>query len=339
MKFRSYIFSFDTLHLRRTLPAGAMFAFLLLLAIELGVSRREWPFRLVSSNYVGAFLNMEDELTARRERPLITMFGNSRCGKIAPAQIGRMLRVPEDYVLNLAFPGSDPFVWRLFQRRDHDKLETSRITIICVDGWQYNYFQVRKNPLFRHFAAINERWLLDSDFQVLLGGVLRTFEEREFYTGAARNLFRRSVRSMSGGTGPTAPPEIVETIEQTASRYFDEYRFSRGMQDYYLKSVIETALGDGQKVLLLQLPVRDGFMNLMRSKYSAQYNAYKEVIVQIKMVPLILFEDASNIGLQNSDFEDYGHFSAKGAERFVDFFSRYLFETHPDFLEAQRASK
>jgi hypothetical protein len=328
----SSIFSFDTLQVRWGVPRGLLTAIFLLGALDFGLSRADWPYRINPSSYVGTFLAQEEVLHRDPVPPRIIILGNSRskCGLLSQ-EMERVLRLPSGSVLNLSIESGDHYDNYMFQRRNREQMKSARLLIYGVDAYEWNA-SFPLSERFHHFAGFADRVNLEPSVPSLFGWFFRTEEKSALYHA----IFRRIKGRLVGGSrlatqvrvddppgNQSASPSALGPVEGRVSFWYKQFRLSPKRQAL-LQQVVATAHEDGQQVVIVQLPFRDEYMHEVFRSHASDYNAYEQSIRSLDGVDIRLFEAASDSGLNPSDFQDWDHLNSAGAETFTQVWSNWL---------------
>jgi hypothetical protein len=338
----SSIFSFDTLDVRRGVPRGLLTAIVLLGVLDFGLSRADWPYRKYPSSYVGAFLSQEQALQRDPVPPRIIILGNSRskCGLLS-REMEQFLHLPSGAVLNLSLESGDHYDNYILQRRNRQIMKSARLLICCVDAYEWN----ANYPLserFHHFAGLTDRLDLEPSIPNLFGWFFRTEEKAALYHGIFRRIKER-VAAASRLVGrasiddppvnqPTSPASLGP-VEGRVSFWYKNFRLSRERQ-LLLQQVVGAAQEDGQQVVIVQLPFRDEYMHEVFRTHASDYAAYQRSIRGIDGAQAKFFETASACGLEPTDFQDWDHLDAAGAEKFTRVWCNWLATNEQDTVTA-----
>ncbi len=332
MPSRSSIFSFDTLQIRGGVPRGLLTAIVLLGVLDFGLSRADWPYRKYPSSYVGTFLAQEQALRRDPVPPRIIILGNSRskCGLLAQ-DMERLLGLPKGAVLNLSIESGDHYDNYIFQKRNRQLMNSARLLIYGVDAYEWNA-DFPLSERFPHFAGLTDRLSLEPSVPSLFGWFFRTEEKAALYHAIFRRIkarlaaATRILTQAAGNDPPTKPSASAahpETVEGRVSFWYKHFRLSPKRQAL-LQQVVTTAHEDGQRVVILQLPFRDEYMQEVFRAHASDYKAYQQSIRNLDGVDVRLFETASDCGLEPMDFEDWDHLNSAGAGKFTQVWCRWL---------------
>jgi hypothetical protein len=352
VKSPSSIFSSDTLKLHFGVPRGLLLAVGLLIAVETGISRREWLYRVYPASFVGSFLRCENELCRAAIPPQIVIMGNSCSGEgLLPRVLERELHLPEGAVLNLSVNAGSPYEARLFQRRNYEELKKVRLLILGVDDFQFNR-GLQSSEVFFHFSTLWERLRAQPTLEIVVGGVWRTFEMQRVYgnlwkaaqTRIARigdQVFQRiGVLSAIVEDQPKSTPprtDDIATANPLSSVGTSRPAFTMATEQLEcLQQFLQTAWAAQQKVLLVQLPFRDTYMKALLETRPADYENYKRSLNSLANGQTVFFEFGSASGLQETDFSDSWHLTAAGADKFTRVFARFLRDSKSDVLPQLR---
>lgn len=341
MKFLSSIFSSDTLQIHVWCPRSVILATGLLLALDWGVSRPDWLHRCFPNSYVGTFLKQERLLRNCSHDPEIVIIGNSRASGLDPAVLERELQLPAGAAFCFSIAAGDPYDGVLAERRNRDRLGRARLIIFCIDSWQFDSTLPLSSKRFIHFASLRDRWRAGHRWDVLVGGFWRTYDQEDLFQGVAKQILSSALHKEAPVQWRRTQRETVRdtrTAAEMAHRYFRDYQLSTVMRDF-LALLINQVSPEGQKIMLVQLPFRSGYLHTVTQEYGANYHAYKALLETMHPLPTAFFENTSACGLQDDDFEDYGHLTEAGAEKFTKYFAGWLRIGHPELVPNPAASR
>jgi hypothetical protein len=343
----SSIFSFDTLQLRWGVPRGLLTALVLLVLLDFGLSRADWPYRKYPLSYVGAFLAQEQTLQSSSVPPRVIILGNSRSkGGLLPREMEHILGLPEGSVLNLSIESGDHYDNYIFQQRNQQQMKSARLLIYGADAYEWNA-NFPLSERFHHFAGLTDRLKLDPSADTLFGWFFRTEEKTALYRAIFRRIKARmiapfrptektEVRDLPGDQAPA--PETLGPVTGRVAFWYKNFQISPPRQAL-LQQVVHTAREDGQQVVILQLPFQDEYMQELLRSHANDYDAYKQSIRSLNDVHVALFENASACGLGPADFRDWDHLNTIGAAKFTQSWCDWLKTHAPDTLAALTAPR
>jgi hypothetical protein len=338
----SSIFSFDTLQIRWGVPRGLLTAIVLLGVLDFGLSRADWPYRMNPSSYVGTFLAQEEVLRHDPVPPRIIILGNSRSKSgLLSQEMEHVLGLPNGAVLNLSIESGDHYDNYMFQKRNRQLMKSAQLLIYGVDAYEWNA-NFPLSERFHHFAGLADRLNLEPSIPSLFGWFFRTEEKAALYHAIFRRIKGRLVRAshLAGqvavddhSTNQPESPASLGPVEGRVSFWYKQFRLSPKRQAL-LQQVVDTARADGQQVVIVQLPFRDEYMHEVLRAHASDYNSYQQSIRALHGVDIHLFEEASDNGLAASDFKDWDHLDATGAEKFTRVWCDWLTAHEKDTLTA-----
>jgi hypothetical protein len=339
---RSSIFSFDTLQVRWKVPRGLLTAILLLGVLDCGLSRADWPYRKYPLSFVGTFFSQEEALRNDPVPPGIIILGNSRSeyGLLA-REMERFLGLPNGAVLNLSLDGGDHYDNDLFQKRNRQTMKSARLLIYSVDAYQWND-NFPLNERFHHFAGLTDRLNFEPSVPSLFGWFFRTEQKAALYHAIFRQIEKRvvdashlagrAVMDDASANQPTSPAPLGP-IEDWVSSWYKNFRLSP-RREKLLQQIVGRAQEDGQRVLIVQLPFRDEYIHELYRSHASDYAAYERSIGKLHGVDVKFFETASGCGLVPTDFKDWSHLNAVGAEKFTRRWCDWLATHDKDIVSA-----
>lgn len=333
MQSHSSIFSFDSLHARLGWARGLLTAIVLLIILDIGLSRADWPYRRYPLSFVGEFLSKEQALRNNPVAPRIIILGNSRSkAGLIPREMERILGLPEGSVLNLSLASGDHYDNNLFQKRNRQWMKPAPMVVYAVDAFQWND-NLPLSDRFDHFAGLADRLHLQPNAQTLFGWIFRTEVKTAFYRGMFRRIQKSVKAKISGETSlpddTAVTPAPLGPVQDRITFWYKQFKLSPTRQAL-VEATIRTAQEDRQQVVVLQLPFRDEYMRELRRSHGTDYDAYLQSVRSLGEVHLAIFERASDCGLSPSDFGDWDHLNDAGSARFTEWWCNWLITHRKD---------
>ncbi len=322
------IFSFETLKLDRKVPAALLLSLALLLAVEFGLARQDWVWGWIAQSPSGIFDAIEQQLIIPARDPAVIIMGSSRVqGAAGPRILEQALDLPNGSVLNLAMTSGRPFDALMLYERNRDKLSKARVLVFEVAEFQFNGgFSPSERE--RRFATLDQRLsLYDSrnTLDMTVGWVWRTYDAQ----GPLRRLLKSAVSPPITELKITEDGCVdwrTETLERGPLDYdvapevksmYHRFSLSQARVDN-LRRLIELAQADGLKVILIQTPVRDTFVDLVNASHAEQYASYVQATDNLTPgLPVQRWWRASELGIAPTDYYDYGHLTRSGTRIFT----------------------
>jgi hypothetical protein len=310
------------------LPRGALLALLLLLAVELGLARQERLWSWVPASNSGVVDAIERQVITPAQAPQVLLMGSSRVRDgVAPRQLEAALHLPEGAVLNLGLTRGTPWDAALLYRRNRDKLKQARLLVVGVEDWSFNA-AVSPNERYRRFASLSDRvgvYNPDWTRSLVVGWIWRTYDAQ----GPLRNLLTSALKGRPKDL-PIAPDGRVQwrkkesdtgpkdlDLSLDVERAFRKFEVTDGLNDQ-LRDLIALAREDGLTVVLVQVPLRDAYIDLAAQKYPDALARYRDNLRHFSDTPQLIYERASDLGISPEWYYDYGHLTAPGARVFTD---------------------
>jgi hypothetical protein len=296
----------------------------LLLGVEVGVARRDWPWAREPHSDAGVVDALETQVIARAADPVVLLLGSSRMrDAIAPRTLERALGLRPGQVLNLGLTNGEPFSARVLYERNHAVLSRARVAVFAVEPWQVAR-QGHVNERVRRFATLGQRlrWFDGPErLSLVVGALWRTLDAGV----ALRRLAFAPLRHPSPGL-PIGEDGRVEwrdeeqvealakiPVGRSARRHWSGFSPSRGRLAC-LGELVERLRGDGIEVIVVQLPVRDGYWRQVESRWPDRLATYRR-LVEGAVNEVAWMGEAAAEGLERADFYDYGHLTPSGAEK------------------------
>ena len=332
MKSHSSIFSFESLSFRGFRPAGLVTALVLLVLFDVAVARRNTVWNWFPKSQSGIFDVLESNVIAKAQHPMLLVMGNSRIrDAVIPRRLEQELGLPDQSVLNLGLAAGTPFDAIMLYQRNRQTLSRAKWIVFGVEDWFVNAGRP-PNQRDRRFAGLQDRvgvFTWPDTLKLLLGWVWRTYD--------ARVLLYEYV-SRWGVARQSAPPISkdgrVVWREKELDIGPDEFEVSGSVEYFYkqfrpgvgrleqMRRLIEMAQEDGLQVMIIQLPFRDAYTDYVRAQHGWAYQAYRDrlqsLVNTLPDCPVYMFEKASEIGMPQNYFYDYGHMTIRGAQIMTD---------------------
>ncbi len=322
--FRSSISSFSTLQVRGLRPRAGALALLLLLTVEVAVGRQEWIWQAVRASDIGLLNLMDRDVIPVAPPPKVLLMGSSRMrDAVPPRDLERYLRLSEGAVLNLGVTGGTPFEALVLYRRHREKLSQAEVLVISAEDW-YSNAGIRPGDADRRFATLSERlsdYGLEPSLALLVGWVWRTYDARyaierwircqfrdcegSAYVGPDRRVIYRRQEPLEGPAEADVTPDVW--------RFYQNYAWSNGRLRQ-LSRLIADARTDGVRVIVVQFPFRDEYLRAVREQHGEAYGDYLRALRGLDGAEVLVFESASEVGIAQRHFRDYGHLTPLGAE-------------------------
>lgn len=320
---------------------GLAWAIVLLLAVEFGLARQDWFWTKVG---VSAVEEIEQLMIAPAQQPLVVAMGSSRIEYgLAPRVMEASLGLPEGSVLNVAMGGGTAFDALTMYRRNRDKLSQAKLLIVGIDDWYYNAgWPV--NPRDARFATWSER-LEDYESPVrekLLFGWLWHTTELQVVASTfirATALPQPLVLEPDGRMIKQHDPALTrDNVLPMAEVFYGSYQFQM-TRHKQLQKLIDLADEDGLQVLVVQVPLRDEYIDLVQSRWPAEWRRYRETAETLKGATVLLYGKGSAVGMGDADIYDYGHCTAEGAAKFTRLLAKEVDARYPELLKPAAATR
>jgi hypothetical protein len=300
--------------------------------------------------------------------------GTSRIADgIAPKLMNEDLGLPPGSTLNLGLQGGTNFDAMQFYQRNRETLRHAELLVINIDEWCFDSLSgagyrygltapwnerweyVQETGLMQNTGESDEAWkkrgeqhrekLLQRRTEMLLDGV--------FQTRLLLGYFPKAVMIKLGGKTRT---RVLDENDQVRTAHTeigpemnDPALFTDRVQTFYetfdfhpvmighLKQLIECATADGLQVVLLQMPNRRVYQQEVDRLFKPQYDAQRARLEQLAAtyrIPIFCFRYPEACGLEERDFEDYGHLAFRGTRKFTAFMAELIRKNR--FLEENK---
>ncbi|MCK4872989.1 MAG: hypothetical protein KAS72_09710 [Phycisphaerales bacterium] len=351
---RLSISSSDSLDLRGLRPWGLLVCLALLAVVEFGMARQDWLWSMFPKSPSGIVDVLEEQVIEPAPSPVVVILGNSRTrDAIIPAEMEEVLGVPHGSVLNLSLTAGEPYDSYVLYVRNREKLSQARVLMIAIEDWNLNDNQAISER-FRRFATLSDRlgapdW--KDRLSLVAGWVWRTYDARKPLGRLLKEMVLRRDRSVPIGEDgrvvwrtddPEFGPEDVDVSADLdhAYRGFDPSRSGEARNVEYFRRLIALATEDGLHVLLIHPPFRDKFIDKRDSAYPQARASFRAVLDELARMPgdihVLESERASELGIAETCFLDYGHMLASGARIYTRWTATWIRDECGDALALGR---
>lgn len=341
---RSSIFSFDSLRLGRSAPKGLILALAILLAIEVAVARQDWIWRLAPRSETGSMFAIERLVIEKAEDPVVVFMGSSRVrDAIAPRQLESELELPTGTVLNIALTGGSPLdALRLYQR-NRSTLSKARLIVLNFEVPQLAKGQPPSSR-DRCLSSLGDRlkWFDRNECLSLVVGYLwRTFDARAQIQGVAASIVMGETGGASIGEDgrvvwrekplEEGPEEI--NLAPILKRHFEGFTLG-WRQTEAMRAFVEILSEDGVQVMIFHPPLRDSYVEAWTERYPQAHDDVQRALESIENATVCYFEKASELGISDQWFYDYGHLTERGTRTMTARMADILQEKYGHILNA-----
>ncbi|MBI3684536.1 MAG: hypothetical protein HY235_29540 [Acidobacteria bacterium] len=307
---------------------------------EIVIGRTRFVWGLVPDSDLGIVGQIEETIIRGSPDPQVLVFGSSRGrGAFLPTRIEERMGLRRGQVVSLAIGGAHVFDALLIYQRNRSALSKAKMAILDIDPFQFN---VGTEPpvRFRQFASWGDRfaysgakrWRLLADYVFHMDNALPTF------TWYLSQRFRGQVFKRVGidRYGRLA---VVNIADDHDPRLFEERGFRRWVNilygNYEYSPVLEQELvrlirmlrEDGAAVYLVRIPTAGGFLPMLEQSGHTPFTQFKQNMQRVAHelgVVCQIWESGGDVGLRERDYRDWGHLNTPGAEKWTEFFMRWL---------------
>lgn len=345
----SSTFSFDTLQLAGFRPWAAIMTLVMLLGVELGISRQAWVWTHILNSPTGLVAVQDDLIIPNFERPTIVVMGNSRMiDAVSPQMLESNLSLPPESVMNLSLQAGRPFDFLSCYQRNRERLNRSGLLIVGLDDWMFSDQMDTAEQRFRYLATLKQRWEYQGKKRrsFVAGWYVRTMDAGGPMLRTIRSLLRRQEPVLLGDDcrlvfheqvehGPEEVP--LETLEELVYKYYGKFA-PNASQVAYLNELVELARADGVGVMFVRPPLRDQFVDLVTQQQAAQLGQARALQEGLVEVPLAWYDRASELNMPETAFRDYGHMASDGARMFATILSEQIEQCFPEVVATGRST-
>jgi|GEM_PF-1742572 len=315
-----------SLDLRGFRPWGLVCCIALLLAFEVFVARQPWLWAWTPRSQSGIVDVLESRVIEPAPQPTIVVLGSSRVrDAVLPRHLESELDLPTGSVLNLGLNAGTPFDALKLYERNRDKLRQAKLLIVGIDDWYCNA-GMGPNDRDRRFADLSDRvtgFHTEDRVRLTVGWCWKTYDARsplkQFFkvvlgdrpaplplTEDGRVQWRRKEL--------TVGPQQVDVMPDVNMLY-QRYRATDARLNK-LKDLIDMAEADHLQVVVIQVPARDAYMDVVLTDHHDAYEHYRQQVETID-APKLLYERGRELNIPEDHFYDYGHLTLNGATRFT----------------------
>lgn len=352
MSSRSSIFSFDTL--KNPPKPDRVFFLVVLIIICFGtflsmkrVLLEKYSQRAPLLTSVLSYLEQNN-----RGDEKVVFLGSSRfVSCIKTDQLSQLSGLDSSRFINLAVDSGGLWESLFIMRKNPSLLESSPLIVIEIEPWMFNANLIHPiykkphpfEPYFYTWSTFRER-LEHPDTKSklsLLADYFWPISERRNLEQWFSTVHAITTKKVSPGhlTIPHYHYNIdaykslanapIFKAKVIAQYHLNNFSFAKH-KAAYLKRLVDLAQNNATRIILLQPPVRQEYMEVIYK--NPQYLLeYKKVLSFIKSlgndtVHSIIWETPQDCGMDDSVFIDYGHFNIKGAYIFTNVLFRKLNE-------------
>lgn len=330
MKYPSSTSSSKSLDLAGFRPWAVLIAAALLLVVELGVARADWVWRRLPRSDAGVIDALEREVIHHAPTPRILVLGNSRMrDAIPPRQLEAHLGLEEGDVLNASLTAGAIHDSRLMYRRNRDIFSGAEVLVVGIEDWN---LRVIPSPTPRDKRFNDLRYRIEAYRGKVRQGMIVNWAWRSFgfpWTDAVLDTSRRDrspLRFDEDGRvvwrddDPEWGPEEDDSVPNAQRRY---ERFEWAEADLNcLVDLVREAREDGLHVVVVRPPLRDSFMDLRDEWQPGLEEEFRrrirEALAPFDGVDIVFDERASDAGMPEIAFYDFGHMAWGGAAIYTE---------------------
>jgi hypothetical protein len=333
--FRSSILNFESLEgfsprVPATLLAVAAAVLLIEACVRLIPERKLVP---VASRQ-GEIFFMEDDVLPKFDAPKIVVMGSSRIRRaIVPAQLDAQLGLKKGSTVNLGLAYARVFESLYLYERNASKLKHAEWVVLNLDDWQLSTGPKMSNSLYETHGPLWER-LRYPDWQrqrLFLDGLFTMRVELKLVPGA---LFgrKKDVQTLKlDENNQILPPprkEQLDNIDEQIALFYERFNIS-GVLLGHIETLAKKVQANGGKFVLMQLPNCAEYHDKVALTHAADATLERDSVQALAKklgVPLLFFDRPEELGLKDSDYEDYGHLRPSGAKIVTEYLGKKLLE-------------
>ncbi len=275
----------------------------------------------------GEIFFMEDEVLSKFDAPKIVVLGSSRIRRaIVPAQLDAQLGLPKGSTVNLGLAYARVFESLYLYERNEAKLKNAEWVVLNLDDWQLSTGPKMSNSLYETHGPLWER-LSYPEWQrqrLFLDGVFNMRVTLKLVPGAIFGR-KKDVQTLKlDDNNQILPPprkEQLDNIDEQIALFYERFNISEVLLNH-IEALAKKVKENGGKFVLMQLPNCAEYQKKVALTHSAEAKLERDAVETLAKklgVPLLFFDRPDELGLNDSDYEDYGHLRPSGAKVVTEF--------------------
>lgn len=314
---------FESLRTFRARVPGTLIGVLIIVAALEGLSRA------IPQKYLWGCFNeiayTEELMLPHIPAPKILFMGSSRIrDSLVPKQLDRFLNLPEGSTANLGMNGTRVFESINLYDRNEAQLSHAKWVFLNVDEWHLSAGARISNSVYELNGPLFERLRFPKELRprLMMDGI---FSMRVKLRLFASGLLKKRLKWRPMDANNQAPYYNKYIRDETYPVRIKQFYQNFAVQSVLLDHVAQLAgrvRANGGKFVLMQLPNKNGWQNEVNETHGADYARQKDALKNLADkigVPFYHYERPEDMGLNDSDFEDYGHVSPGGAAKVTVF--------------------
>jgi len=243
-------------------------------------------------------------------------------------------------VLNLAMGGYSIFDAVVTYERNRTILSSADIVVVQLDGFQFTTGIV-PGPRYEVFASLSDRmafhgakrarlikdWFVRTDSALVPLYIYLNYSLIRRRPPEDYGIDRYGRLALVPITGEHDPREFTErAFRGWINEFYREYEHSPVMEGQ-LARMVTMAQERGAKVYLIHMPTAGNYLALLEREPGNPYLQFKTNLTRAAQelgARCQFWEAPAEVGLTDRDFVDWGHLNTPGAEKWSQFFVRWL---------------
>ena len=325
---RSSILNFESLDgFKPRVPATLLAVAGIVVALEL-------CFRLIPEKKLvpnvsrqGEIFFMEKEVLAKFNAPEIVFLGSSRIRRaIVPAKLDEQLGKPKGSTINLGLAMARPYESLYLYERNEPALKNAKVVVFNVDEWFVSSGPKISNSLYETHGPLLERLDYPERMRtrLFLDGLFTMRVMAKLVPGAVfgrKNDVQNLKLDANNQVVPPPGEGKLEAYGDHVAMFYDRFDVNVVMLDH-IEKLAEKVKANGGRFVLLQLPNRAAYQTEVEKNHRAEYEREREAIGALALklsVPFWSYRLPAELGLNDDDYEDYGHMTPGGAAKTTTF--------------------
>jgi hypothetical protein len=325
------------------IPRCVLSAVICIGLFEILLGRTDFAWKMVPGSHIDSFLALEETIIQKHPMPTILIFGSSRArGAFLPTLMEEQMGLQRGEVLNLGLGSGRPIHALKIYQQNRDILAQADIVIIEVESWQFALtIPPNELDLYRYVAGWSDvlAYKGENRYSLVRSLLFRLPDAVPYLRIYVKHWLTEKHAPESVGIDKYGRLALVRIAnDHDEERFQDEhianlldwtyrnYEYSEVAQEYLIK-LVRLAKEDGASVYVLRMPSAGNFVTRLKQHDRNPYGQFREN-VQLAIADLAdgvqFWEFPTEIGLNDQDFRDPGHFNTGGAIQWTKFFVRWL---------------
>ena len=324
----SSIFNFESLQgFSPHFPATLLAVLGVVGALELGS-------RLIPENWLLStreMAQMDRVLLPRYKQPAVVFLGSSRIRfAVVPKLLDGELGLEANSTINLGLSGGRTYDALYYYEQHREMFKHAKLVVLAVDEWFLSSGYRQGSVYYRLHAPLAERLRFSEPARgtLLLDGLFTFRLKLNLLPLACANHLGYSVKLdrydsnnqfVFEHNAGVAEKFAQRTYDNLLEAFYEDFRISPVMEGH-IAALASMAREDGARFVIVQTPNRSAYQMERDRLHWFEYRQHicgLQRVAKTLGVPLYLFENPADCGLNEASFYDYGHMTPEGARTFT----------------------